>query len=60
MFHNFQNYDSRLIFQEIGECNFEINFIPKTIERHISFTIQQPKEKDNKPGLLKAINQDFH
>ena len=29
-----------------------MNVIPKTIEKYISFTIQQPKEKGNKPGLL--------
>ena len=45
MFHNIQNYDSHLIFQDIEKYNFEINVLPKTVEKYISFTIQQPKEK---------------
>ena len=45
MFQNVQNYDSHLIFQDIEKCNFEINVLPKTVEKYISFTIQQPKEK---------------
>ena len=46
-----QNYDLHHIFQENGRYNFKINAIPKTIEKYMSFTIQQPKEKGNKPGL---------
>ena len=54
MFHNLQNYDNydlHLIFEEIGKHNFKINFILKAIEKHMSFTIQQPK---------KPLSQDFH
>ena len=32
MFDNLQNYNSQLVFQEIGKYNFEINDIPKIIE----------------------------
>lgn len=45
VFHNVQNYDSHLIFQDMEKYNFEINVLPKTVEKYISFTIQQPKEK---------------
>ena len=90
MFHNLQNYDSNLTFQEIQLCkhNFEINIIPKMyiyvciyIYIHIyiyvyiyiyiyiymciyiyiyiyiytSFTVQQPKKKDNKSGILSVF-----
>ena len=32
VFYNLQNYDSHLIFPEIGKYNFNINIIPKTIK----------------------------
>ena len=35
MFHNSENYDTHLIFQELGKYNFKINVIPKTIENNI-------------------------
>ena len=60
MFHNLQNYDSDLIFQEIGKYNFKINVIPKTTEKYMSFTIQQPKEKGNKPGLRLVFAVSIH
>ena len=31
VFHNLQNYDSHLIFQEFGKHNFKINVTPKAI-----------------------------
>ena len=44
MFHNLQNYDSHLIFQEVGKYNIKISVIPKTIEKYVIFaTKQQPK-----------------
>ena len=60
MFHNLQNYDSNLTFQEIQLCkyNFEINIIPKMyiyIYIYTSFTVQQPKEKNNKSGILSVF-----
>ena len=64
MFHNLQNYDSNLTFQEIQLCkyNFEINIIPKIfiyiyiyIYIYTSFTVQQPKGKDNKSGILSVF-----
>ena len=50
VFHNLLNYGSHLIFQEIGNY-FKINVSLKTLEKYISFTIQQPKKKDIKSGL---------
>ena len=48
VFHDLQNYDSHLIFQEIRGYNFKVNVVPKTTEKYTNFTIQQPKKKDNK------------
>ena len=50
MFHNLRNLDSH-VFQEIVKYIPKINVIPKTIEKHMSFTIHKAK---------KALNQDFH
>ena len=52
MFQNLQNYDSHLIFQEIGKYNFKTNIVRKKMEKYMSFTIKQPKKKDVQPGLL--------
>ena len=38
VFHNFENYDLYLIFQEIRKFNFEINVIPKTTETFLRTT----------------------
>ena len=64
--HNFQNYDSHLIFQENGKNYFKINVIPKTIEKYTSFTIKKPKEKDVKAvptsvfiGSLSFLNKSL-
>ena len=48
MFHDLRNYDSHLIFQEIRESNFKVNVVPKTKEKYMNFTIQQPRKKDHK------------
>ena len=59
MCHNLQNYDSHLVFQEIRKYNFEINVMPRTVEKYMSFTIQQPKWEGTKPGLpLVFIDSD--
>ena len=52
MFHNLQNYDSNLIFQEVGKYNFKLNVKPKIIEKYMSFTFKEPENKGVKPGLL--------
>ena len=51
VFHNFRNYDLRLIFQEIGKYDFKINVISKTMEKYMNFTIKQPKKK----GIIAAL-----
>ena len=51
MFHNSQNYDSHLILKEMGKNNFKINFMPKAIEKYMSFTIKQSEEKYIKAGF---------
>ena len=38
MFHNFENYDSHLILQEIEEHDFKINVIKKINELYYSTT----------------------
>ena len=60
VFHNLQNYDSLLIFQEIKKYNFKINVIPKTIKRDMSFNIHEPKEKGMKLGLLLVFIDNIH
>ena len=53
MFHNLQNYDSRVIFQEVGKYNIKISVIPKTIEKYITFaTKQQPQKNCVNLGLF--------
>ena len=52
MFHNLQNLDSCFIFHKIEKYSFKVNVLPKTIEKYMIFTIQQPKQKD--------IKQDLH
>ena len=59
MCHNLQNHDSHLVFQEIRKYNFEINVMPGTVEKYMSFTIQQPKWEGTEPGLpLVFIDSD--
>ena len=43
LLHNLQSSDSCLIFQKNGKYDFKINIIPKTIKKHVSFTIKEPK-----------------
>ena len=39
-FHNFHNYDSRLIFQEVGKRNFKSNGLSKeTADKFMVFTL---------------------
>ena len=60
VFHNLQNYDSYLIFQEIEKYNSKINVVSKTINKYMSFTIQQPKTKGIKPGLPLIFIDSVH
>ena len=39
LFHNLKNFDSNFIMQEVGNFNFEINFIPNGLEKYTSFNI---------------------
>ena len=39
VFYNLENYDSRLIMQELGKFNLEINAIPNGLEKYMSFSI---------------------
>ena len=60
VFHDLQNYNSYFISEWIGKYNFKTNFIPKTIEQYISFTIQQPKKKGIKPRLPLVLIDRVH
>ena len=60
MFHNWQNYDSHFIFQEIGKYNFKTNIISKIIVKYMSFTIKQPKKKDIKLELSLLLTDSLH
>ena len=33
VFHNFKNYDSHLIIEELGKFNFKKNIIPNGLEK---------------------------
>ena len=57
--HNMQNYDSHLIFENIGKYNFKINVIPKTTEKYMTFTIQQSK-RSTKPGIPSVFLDSIH
>ena len=50
MFHNFQNYDSYLILQEVGNYNFKTTVISKTL----------PKKKEIKPGIPLIFIDSIH
>ena len=39
VFHNLKSYDSLFIIQEVGKFNLEISVIPNTLEKYMSFTI---------------------
>ena len=51
LFNKLQNYDSNLIFQELWKYNFKTGVIPKTIEKNMSFTVDQFKKDAINPGL---------
>ena len=53
LFHNLQKNHSHFIFQEIGKNILNINVIPKTIEKYISFYYSTIKKR-------KALNEVFH
>ena len=44
-FKNLLNYDLHVKFQELRKNNFKISFIPKIIEKYISFIVKQSKKK---------------
>ena len=39
VFYNLENYDFRLIMQELGKLNIKINVIKNELEKYMSFTI---------------------
>ena len=39
VFHKLKNYDSHLLMQELDKFNFKINFMPKGLEKYMSFNI---------------------
>ena len=41
MLPNLQNYDSHLIFQELGDCNSKRHVISKLIEIYMTFAMEQ-------------------
>ena len=45
VFHNLKNYDSHLIFQEIGKYSFKINVIVKAIEKCMCFIFKKPENE---------------
>ena len=55
MLHNLKNCDLHLIFQVTNGC-FKIDFIIKTLERYMGFTINQ----DLKPGLPLTFADSIH
>ena len=44
VFHKLKNYNSHLIFQNVGKHRFKINVLPQIIEKYMSFTNKQPKK----------------
>ena len=48
------------MFQEIGKYNLRINFIPKTIEKDINFTIEQRERNDINPGLPLVVRNSVN
>ena len=51
MFHNLENYDSHLTFEEIGKHDFKINLIPKIIKKYMLYHPKNQKVKGIKSGL---------
>ena len=39
VFYNLKNHDTHLIMRELGNFDFEINFIPDGLEKYTSFSI---------------------
>ena len=39
IFHNLKRHDSYLIMQELGKFNLTINVLPNSLEKYMSFTI---------------------
>ena len=49
VFHNLKNYDSHLIMQKLGKFRFKINVIPNSLEKYMSFNI------DNKLAFIDSF-----
>ena len=60
LFHNLENYDSYLLFQEFRKYHLKLNVIPKTIEKYMSFTIKQPENRNIKRGLPLVFIDSIH
>ena len=53
VFHDLKNYDSYLIMQELGTFNLKINFIQNSLEKYMSFTI------NNKLNFIASFQRLF-
>ena len=60
MFYHFQTYNSHFINEEVGKCNFKINYIPKVIKKYMNFTIKKPKKKSVKLGNSLVFIDSIH
>ena len=49
-----------LFFIKLENIILKLNVIPKTIEKYMSFTIQQPEKKGVKPGLPLVFIDSVH
>ena len=56
---NLQNYDSHLIFQELGDCNSKRHVISKLIEIYMTFALEQSKNDAINPGLHFSLWRSF-
>ena len=60
MFHNLQNYDSHLIFQELWKYNFKKKCYTRTIEKDKSFISEQSKRNIINPRLPIVFIESVH
>ena len=59
MLPNLQNYDSHLIFQELGDCDSKRHVISKLIEIYMTFAMEQSKNDAINPGLHFSLWRSF-
>ena len=45
VFHNLNNYDLRLIIQELGKFNFKINAIPNGVQKYMCVKVKNSKKR---------------